>query len=223
MRKLTVLLLALLLAVSLPFTAAAHDVPVERDDCTIEIRVRYNGENVDGGTLTVIKVGYVDEEDGNYFFSRVGDDALVENIASADAVADLEKYYADNKGTISFETQTADAKEGICQFSGLSTGLYLVIQETPAPGFSALNASLVSVPQLVDGVYEYNVSAAIKSELEREPDPTDPSTTPTTPGPSLPQTGQLNWPVPVMAVGGMILFLLGWITYSKTGKKNYEK
>ena len=221
MRKITVLLLALLLVASLCFTVSAHDVPVERDDCTIEIRIRYNGENVDGGTLTVIKVGYVDEEDGNYFFSRVGDAALLEDVASADAVAALEKYYADNKGTISFETQTADAKEGICQFSGLSTGLYLVIQETPAPGFSALNASLVSVPQLVDGVYEYNISVAIKSELKRE-DPTDP--TPTAPTvPDLPQTGQLNWPIVVMSVVGMLMFLLGWVTYSKTAKKIHEE
>lgn len=221
MRKITVLLLALLLVASLCFTVSAHDVPVERDDCTIEIRIRYNGENVDSGTLTVIKVGYVDEEDGNYFFSRVGDDALLEDVASADAVAALEKYYADNKGSISFETQTADAKEGICQFSGLSTGLYLVIQQTPAPGFSALNASLVSVPQLVDGVYEYNISVAIKSELKRE-DPTDP--TPTAPTvPDLPQTGQLNWPIVVMAVVGMLMFLLGWVTYSKTAKKIHEE
>lgn len=221
MRKITVLLLALLLVASLCFTVSAHDVPVERDDCTIEIRIRYNGENVDGGTLTVIKVGYVDGEDGNYFFSRVGDDALLEDVASADAVAALEKYYADNKGSISFETQTADAKEGICQFSGLSTGLYLVIQQTPAPGFSALNASLVSVPQLVDGVYEYNISVAIKSELKRE-DPTDP--TPTAPTvPDLPQTGQLNWPIVVMAVVGMLMFLLGWVTYSKTAKKIHEE
>ena len=221
MRKITVLLLALLLVASLCFTVSAHDVPVERDDCTIEIRIRYNGENVDGGTLTVIKVGYVDEEDGNYFFSRVGDDALLEDVASADAVAALEKYYADNKGSISFETQTADAKEGICQFSGLSTGLYLVIQQTPAPGFSALNASLVSVPQLVDGVYEYNISVAIKLELKRE-DPTDP--TPTAPTvPDLPQTGQLNWPIVVMAVVGMLMFLLGWVTYSKTAKKIHEE
>ena len=221
MRKITVLLLALLLVASLCFTVSAHDVPVERDDCTIEIRIRYNGENVDGGTLTVIKVGYVDEEDGNYFFSRVGDDALLEDVASADAVAALKKYYADNKGSISFETQTADAKEGICQFSGLSTGLYLVIQETPVPGFSALNASLVSVPQLVDGVYEYNISVAIKSELKRE-DPTDP--TPTAPTvPDLPQTGQLNWPIVVMSVVGMLMFLLGWVTYSKTAKKIHEE
>ena len=27
---------------------------------------------------------------------------------------------------------------------------------------------------------------------------------------SLPQTGQLNWPVPVLAVSGVVLFAFGW-------------
>lgn len=32
-----------------------------------------------------------------------------------------------------------------------------------------------------------------------------------TPVPSLPQTGQTWWPVPVLAVAGMVLFVLGWL------------
>ena len=31
----------------------------------------------------------------------------------------------------------------------------------------------------------------------------------------LPQTGQLNWPIPVMAVSGMLLFAYGWVTDRK--------
>lgn len=33
--------------------------------------------------------------------------------------------------------------------------------------------------------------------------------------PVLPQTGQLNWPIPVMAVSGMLLFAYGWVTDRK--------
>lgn len=33
--------------------------------------------------------------------------------------------------------------------------------------------------------------------------------------PVLPQTGQLNWPIPVMAVSGMLLFAYGWATDRK--------
>jgi LPXTG-motif cell wall-anchored protein len=27
----------------------------------------------------------------------------------------------------------------------------------------------------------------------------------------LPQTGQLNWPIPAMAIAGAVLLVLGWI------------
>lgn len=33
--------------------------------------------------------------------------------------------------------------------------------------------------------------------------------------PVLPQTGQLNWPIPMMAVSGMLLFAYGWVTDRK--------
>lgn len=70
-----------------------------------------------------------------------------------------------------------------------------------------------------------SVPAGYRAEYERQGDtfvvrnirlPEEPETTPDAnpdpgeqSGPQLPQTGQLWWPVPVMALGGMILFLLG--------------
>ena len=35
---------------------------------------------------------------------------------------------------------------------------------------------------------------------------------------SLPQTGQLNWPVPVLACSGVLLFAAGWVL-NRQGKK----
>ena len=29
--------------------------------------------------------------------------------------------------------------------------------------------------------------------------------------PTLPQTGQLNWPIPFMACSGVLLFAVGWV------------
>lgn len=43
---------------------------------------------------------------------------------------------------------------------------------------------------------------------------------PLAPMASLPQTGQLNWPVPVMAISGLILFAIGWYL-AVTGEKKY--
>lgn len=39
-------------------------------------------------------------------------------------------------------------------------------------------------------------------------------------GDKLIQTGQLNWPVPVLAVVGLLLFAAGWIMINSKGKKN---
>jgi len=64
------LLLALCLLLSQPLTVSAHDyVRMDKTDCTIEVLVRYEGEDITGGTLTAIRVGYVYEDDGNYSLS----------------------------------------------------------------------------------------------------------------------------------------------------------
>lgn len=219
MKRVVSALLALVLLLGMPLTARAHDVPQDRDDCTIEVLVRYDGKDVSGGTLTAVKVGYVDEDDGNYFFSRVKDDALLEDIGSADAVKTLEKFYSDNKASYSFEKKTVTVKDGKAKFTGLSTGLYLIIQQTAAKGYSKLNAFLVSVPYMEDGTYVYDVTATIKSELEREPEPTAPPATKPE-DPKLPQTGQLNWPVPLLAACGLALVVLGCFLRSRK-KENY--
>ena len=221
MRKLFALIFALSVLLSLPLTAYAHDVPQERNDCSIEVIVRYDGENVNGGTLTAIKVGYVDEEDGNYFFSQEMTNIRLDDIASPDAPGTQKEFYANNKDNYDFYTQTQSVKDGKATFSGLSTGLYLIVQNKAADGYSKLGAFLVSVPYMEDGEYRYHVTAAIKSEIEREPEPTEPP--PKKPDPMLPQTGQLNWPIPLMAVAGLAFFTVGWVLCFGKKRERYEK
>lgn len=48
---------------------------------------------------------------------------------------------------------------------------------------------------------------------------TPPATPPNTP-PHLPQTGVLWWPVPILAVAGLALFMLGWLRRQKNGDAN---
>ena len=40
--------------------------------------------------------------------------------------------------------------------------------------------------------------------------------------PELPVTGQLSWPVPVLALCGMLVFVVGWRLYSADRKDSYE-
>lgn len=221
MKKVITLLLALSVLISLPLTAYAHDVPQDRDDCSIEVIVRYDGENVDGGTLTAIRVGYVDEEDGNYFFSQEFTNIRIEDVTSSGAPKAQKEFYENNKGNYDFYTQSQTVKDGKATFTGLSTGLYLIVQNKAADGFSKLGAFLVSVPYMENGEYQYHVTASIKSELEREPEPTEPE--PTDPPPGLPQTGQLNWPVPLMVVAGLAFFAAGWALCFGKKREHNEK
>ena len=66
------------------------------------------------------------------------------------------------------------------------------------------------------------------SEPTKPSDPTKPSepddpTDPTEPDePQLPQTGQLNWPVPVMAMGGALLLILGFLLRVSSKKRSSD-
>ena len=100
---------------------------------------------------------------------------------------------------------------GAARFEDLTLGLYLLVQETPAKGFSPAAPFVVSLPMMEEGKYVYEVDATTKTELI--PAPTTPAPTPPPPpdDSKLPQTGQLNWPVPLMAVAGIGLFIMGWV------------
>lgn len=47
-------------------------------------------------------------------------------------------------------------------------------------------------------------------------EPGKPETTPEPTGPKLIQTGQLNWPIPMLAVAGLLLFTFGWVQNRKS-------
>ena len=224
MKKLLALILAFTVVCSVHVSAHAHDVPQERNDCSIELTVRYNGVNVNGGTLRAIKVGEVAEENGNYYFAQVMTGIKIEDVTSSAAAAVQKEFYEKNKGTYVFATTHAQkVTDGKVVFTGLPTGLYLIIQETAATGFNKMGAFLIGVPYMENGQYQYHVKANVKSELERIPPPTRPPSPPPSTPPRLPQTGQLNWPVPLMAIGGLTFFAFGWLLCFGKKREEYEK
>lgn len=217
----------------LPVSALALDL---NRSGSITATMVHEEKPVPGGTLTIYQVADMDPEDGELFH-------YVEAYAScsvklddldADTARDLASYTYYNN--IQGQTKQID-EDGVVRFDALKPGLYLLIQWDAADGYYELLPFLISVPDYQNGTYIYDIVSAPKqnplpqpsepTEPSKPTDPTEPSkpTTPTQPPqptepsePLLPQTGQTNWPVPILAVSGFFLLFSGLVLVTKDGK-----
>lgn len=204
-------------------TVYAHEVPDLGRKGSISITMHHYGVPVPGGTMTLFRVGEVCEEDGNYSFRLTGDflecDVSLDSIQSSELPEILAGFVEDNK----LEGRTEEINgEAVARFDDLELGLYLLIQYEAAEGYYATKPFVVSVPGKEDGHYIYDVDASPKVDPVTAK-PTEPPTEPpaTSPGDSkLPQTGQLNWPVPLLVVSGLAVFALGWFLRFDRKKDN---
>lgn len=97
-------------------------------------------------------------------------------------------------------------EDGTAKAEDLPLGLYLVSQTEPFDGCMTMLPALISVPMEMDGEWIFDVEAAPKLE-PLVPETTIPSTT--IPEIDIPPTGQTNWPIPLLILGGCFLILLG--------------
>lgn len=107
------------------------------------------------------------------------------------------------------------SEDGTVVFTDLPQGRYLVVQEEPAEGFAPFESFTVEVKGS-------DVQASPKMQPGTEEEPPEPETPPTPPPQSdtdLPYTGQLTWPIPVLAAGGFALILLGIFLWTR-GKRH---
>ena len=213
-RKWIAVLLAALVLVVMPMRAQAHDVPDLSRKGSITVTVRMGETPVSGGSLTLYRVGEIAEDDGNFSFALT--EAFAASGVSLDDLSapELAETLAEYAGNTSGVTKTIGT-DGSAAFTELELGLYLAVQTEAAPGYSRLAPFLVSVPYMEDGAYQYDVDAAVKGELEKEPTPTEPEKPS---DPTLPDTGQLNWPIPVLAALGVLLFAAGWWLFARKKK-----
>lgn len=216
------LLIAFALVLSMQFSVFAHEVPDMTRTGSISVTMRQGHDAIGGGTLTLYRVGEIFEDNGNLGFRPAGDfvscGESFEDLYSSELAQNLAAYASSNE--IAGRTKEID-KNGSVSFSDLELGLYLIVQQQAAEGYSQTTPFLISVPKQENGSYIYEVDASPKVELI--PAPTVPPTEPPPKDPSLPQTGQLNWPIPVLAVTGLLLFILGWVLCFDRRKNRYEK
>lgn len=226
-KRLSALFMIAALLCTMSMTAFAHDVPDLSKKGSIKITLSDGGKAISGGSFTIYRVAGIRENNGDYYFELTGDFAesgvSLKNVESARTAKKLANYAETEelKGT-----KKSVGEDGKVKFSGFRTGLYLVVQEENAEGYFKVDPFLVSVPFLEDGVYLYDVNASPKLELEKVPGRTpshDPGPKKTTVTGFLPQTGQLNWPIPFLVIAGLGLFGMGWML--RFGKRSgyYER
>lgn len=220
MKRIISLLLATMLIAALSVPAYAHDVPDFDEKGSIAVNMTYLGSPVPGGKLTIYRVADVVHSQGNFFFRYTNDfkgcSIPVTELDSAEIGPALAKIVEEKK--LSGYDRTLD-QNGHTRFSDLKLGLYLIIQTRAAYGFNPVTPFLVSVPGNNNGTYIYDVDASPKVGLVPAPTPTP---TPP-PGGYLPQTGLLNWPVPVMAALGFVLLSAGVCLKVSGRRKKYEE
>lgn len=143
--------------------------------------------------------------------------------------------YAEEKD-LTGQTGRSDAN-GNVRFTDLPQGVYLVAQKNQVEHFTSFAPFLVYLPSLEEEKWSYDVTATPKivyqvqsGSRDREktpaPSPTTPpkeeSTKRDTPN-KLPQTGQLNWPIPILFVLGAFLVSAGVIVRLSGRKEDEEK
>lgn len=128
-------------------------------------------------------------------------------------------------------TTNSEGKVRFAKSDGLSQGLYLVVTDELLYRETIYRALpfLITLPNwnVRDNCWDYSVEASPKIEAEKLPPPTPaPTPTPTPnptpkptpvqtpqpsskPSPTLPQTGLLWWPVPVLLLLGVVLIAAG--------------
>lgn len=214
MKLITVFLAVVMLISAFSLTVCAeHPVPDLSKKGSVSVTMKCGDEIVGGGELIICRVGDIaSQKNGDYIFTPSTDfsDCGIEftDITSKSFAESLMKYTVDNKINGSAVKVGVDGK---AEFKDLEPALYLVYQQESADGYENVAPFVVGVPNVVDGEYVYDFDATPKVSVTKVPEK---------PAPSLPQTGQLNWPVPVCAVCGVFLFAIGWFLFANGKKRN---
>ena len=223
-RILPLLMACVLLLSTLCLTVVAGERPDLERDCSVQITLRTGGEAVTDIRLSCIRVGYIYEKDDIFCYRRITDHALIPDIFETTLPGEMLRLA--ERHSLTGPTANPDA-QGVVRFTALEQGVYLIRQvDAEEDGYSVL-PFLVTLPFYRNGSYIYDLDSSAKVELNKEPTEPSGSTEPTQPmdptkpsdGEDSPQTGQLNWPIPVMAMMGLFCLCLGFFLIRKPKKE----
>ena len=194
------ILWSVILLYTLVLPVSAHAVPDPERQGSISITMRYLGNPVPGGELTLYRVGDIAETDGNYSFIPTTQfqpsNVSFEKVHAYETAKKLSSFAKEHK--LLGETRKISTK-GAVTFDDLRPGLYLLVQNKAAEGYYAVNSFLVSLPMPEKDAYSYHVDASPKVS----PMPVVPPQ-----NPEQPKTGQSGWPIWTFLLSGAALTVL---------------
>lgn len=176
---------------------------------SVTVRMIHQGEAVPGGSITLYRIATL-SYDGRYLPEPQLEGCGVDlNSALTPASAEKLADYAAQRG---LRGQTLSlGPEGKAVFPGLDTGLYLLVQKEAGRGYLPVEPFFVGIPQRIGGELVYDVEAGPKCAPQPVPG-----------APDIPQTGQLRWPVPVMAALGLAFFAAGGMLW-RPGRRDDDE
>ena len=227
-KKLLSLLLLPALLCMLLLPAAAEDVADFSRTGSIRLTVRYEGREVAGGELTLYQVATLQSDNGYYYRPAPGLESLDLSFDQVDNPDLPSAVLAEVKNAGLTGQSEKIGSDGVVFFGDLALGLYLIEQTENAPGYTTIQPFFITIPMKENGELIYDVDASPKA-LQPQPteptevtEPTEPTATSQPPEPTepyLPQTGQLNWPIPVLAILGAVCLLAGLLVLLRCRKR----
>ena len=200
----------LILAVMLPalLVSAAGNVEGYRGNVTLRLR-NDKGSPQEGIEIRLCQVGDAVLEQDSLKFKNTLDGKIPLGDMSAEKNIETAKKLAAAIGTVpqgslngKVHTAKTDAK-GEARFLDLKAGAYLVEQRSKNASGQVFQPFLLYLPVAdQDGSWLTEVIVSPKMAKEKP-------VTPSKPDSKLPQTGMLRWPVPVLALGGVTLIVIG--------------
>ena len=140
-----------------------------------------DGTPVPGGSLSAYLVAPAREDDGNNDFVYVEPFGTAGEVVDADSINAAESGAPAIAAALAAKTGSASPAateqvddSGRAVFSGLTLGLYLIVQEQTAPGFDPVRSFLVTVPMWDGKQLLYDVNANPKPSISYERPTLDP-------------------------------------------------
>ncbi len=238
LKIITILILVLATALNFSvFTSASEKINLCKLG-SVTITSQIDDVVVPGGHITLYKVGEINITVNGYCFAPI------------DCLADYAQYFDDLKFSSDDACAIAEnvkerlvkpiaeehiGDDGKVSFKNLSLDLYLVVEDEPAPGYEEFDPFLVPLPYANEEELVYDLSAEPKIRVANfiSTDVTDVTDDngKTTANPNgntdntvvdLPKTGQLWWPVPLLASAGLLFFIVGIVmSRRKNSDENY--